>query len=229
MLRRVFRCLERPPTEGLSAQDVWREPPGHSTHFCYQPFGGQWGTWRHIFTKQDGPKEWAFVPFVDEQTMIGGKGRMIYKQHHQPESAVTGSVWLCPNGSFKRVLSRGGAWENVNLGSTHPDEKDHDDDVRSDEGETNEQIESERPETEQQLEGGEVSGGAGESAQGDGDDGQVPDTDEFRSEDPGVALEANEHPEGQEPVSESLNPESLETVEMPKDGEGVDGNGSPVV
>src|SRR5688572_3477572 len=161
-LRRTFRCLERPATEGLSAQDRWCEPLGHSTVFCYVPFGGHWGTWHHMHLGIEGPKEWVFKPFVDEQMMIGGKGRMIYKQHHTPENAVIGSVWVCPNGSFKRVLSRGGAWENVNPGSTHPDEKDHDDE------------QSAQPETEQRDTSPEVPDvGSDQSASGDGDDGEA--------------------------------------------------------
>ena len=184
MLRRIFRCLDRPSTEGLSAQDEWREPAGHSTQYCYQPFGGHWGVWLHIHTRLDGPKEWVFRPFVDEQTMIGGKGRMIYKQHHQPQGAVTGSVWLCPQNSFKRVLSRGGAWENVNIGAKHPDERDHDDE------------QEQRPETEQRNESPEVPLGAIESTQGTGDDGQaLPESGE-QSEDQGVGegVDANGSP-----------------------------------
>lgn len=166
MLRRIFRCLERPPVEALSAQDEWREPVGHSTQFLYQPFGEHWGTWHHLHINLDGPKEWVFKPFVDEQTMIGSKGRMIYKQHHLPVGAVTiGSVWLCPHNSFKRVLSRGGAWENVNLGSKHPDEKDHEG-VESYEQST-------QPETEQRVDSPEVPSGTGEPTPGNGDNGET--------------------------------------------------------
>lgn len=131
---------------------------------------------------------------------------MIYKQHHMPQHAEIGSAWLCPNGSFKRVLSRGGAWENVNPGSTHPDEKDHDDE------------QSAQPEAEQRNDSPEVSVGAGESAPGNGDDGQVPSVP-TGEEDTGVDL-----PEA------DINPDSLEEIEVDiKEGEGVDGNGSPVV
>lgn len=198
MLRRLFRCLERPSTEGLSAQDEWCNPLGHPVTFCYANFGGHWGTWHHIHVSLEGPKEWVFKPFVDEQTMVGGKGRMIYKQHHQPQGAVTGSVWLCPHKSFKRVLSRGGAWENVNLGETHPDEKDHDDE------------QSAQPETEQRLESTEVPLGTGESAPGDGDNG-----------------EAVSEPSGQRgPEDQSVGDQPEPVVDR---GEGFDGNGSPVV
>lgn len=208
-LRRITRSLERPPTDGLSAQGEWREPHGHSTLFTYVPFGGHWGTWHHLFTSEMGPKEWVFKPFVDEQTMIGGKGRMIYKQHHMPQGAKMGSVWLCPNHSFKRVLSRGGAWENVAPGSKHPDEKDHD----------NEQQQEQRAEAEQPgVEIPEVSAGASESTQGDGDDGEVPSVPSVE-EDAGVG-----------PPEADINPDSLEEIEIDiKEGEGVDGNGSPVV
>lgn len=202
MLRRVFRCLERPDAVGLNAQDEWCEPKGHTTTFRYQPFGGHWGTWHHVFVALNGPKEWVFKPFVDEQTMIGGKGRMIYKQHHiPPQNAVIGSVWLCPVNSFKRVLSRGGAWENVNLGSKHPDEKDHDDE------------QSTQPETKQRNESPEVSLGASESASGDGDDGKaVSESSVGRGAEDAVLMGFGEAP----------GPGVGE-------GEGVDGNGSPVV
>lgn len=189
-MRRVFRCLERPPTEGLSANDRWESPVGHSTLFVYALFGGHWGTWHHLFTSEKGPKEWVFKPFVDEQTMVGEKGRMIYKQHHMPQHAMIGSAWLCPNGSFKRVLSRGGAWENVNPGSTHPDERDHD------------EPQQQRTETKPGDDSPEVPVGTGESAPGNGDDGQVPPVQPSGEENTGVAL---------------------------PEGEGVDGNGSPVV
>lgn len=207
MLRRVFRCLERPDMAALHAQDEWREPPGHSTQFCYQLFGGHWGTWHHLYTSDKGPKEWVFKPFVDEQTMIGGKGRMIYKQHHIPQNAVIGSVWLCPNESFKRVLSRGGAWENVNPGSKHPDEKDHDDE------------QSAQPETEQRNESPEVPVGAGESAPGDGDNGEA-------VSEPGG--ERGTEDSGVEPDT-SFDEAGIDPEEIPPEEPGVDGNGSPVL
>lgn len=164
MMRRIFRCLERPDAAGLSAQDEWREPSGHTTEFCYVPFGGHWGSWHYVHVDLKGPAVWVFKPFVDEQTMIGGKGRMIYKQHHLPPSnAVMGSVWLCPHNSFKRVLSRGGAWENVNPGSKHPDEKDHDDEPQQQPG----------PEALTGDDSPEVPLGTGESAPGDGNNGET--------------------------------------------------------
>lgn len=222
MLRRIFRCLERPDTAGLSAQDEWREPPGHSTQFCYQLFGGHWGTWHHLYTSDKGPKEWVFKPFVDEQTMIGGKGRMIYKQHHMPQHAAIGSSWLCPNGSFKRVLSRGGAWENVNPGATHPDEKDHDD----------EQQQSERAETQPGVDSTEVPVGAGEPSPGDGDNGQVSGSGHVGegTENPGVGAEDFPTGELSKSTSEPSSPPSAPSTEaLVSEGEGVDGNGSPVV
>lgn len=221
-LRAVFRCLERPPSEGLSAQSLWCEPPSHSTEFCYSLFGGQWGTWYHVHIALTGPKEWVFRPFVDKHEQLGSKGRMKYIQHHMPQGAKTGSVWECPNKSFKRVLSRGGAWENVQPGTQHPDERDHDDDQAKEPG----------PQTEQRFEDTEVSGGTGESAPGDGNDGQVSAMQQFGEENAGVGLPTAEHPAGTSEAPESLvNPASLETVEIPKPdaGEGVDANGSPVV
>lgn len=212
MLRRIFRCLERPDAAGLNAQDEWCEPKGHSTTFRYQPFGGYWGSWHHVFVALDGPKEWVFKPFVDEQTMIGSKGRMIYKQHHLPQNAAIGSVWLCPHNSFKRVLSRGGAWENVNLGSTHPDEKDHD----------NEQ--STQPETEQRNDSPEVSIGADQSAPGNGDNGET-------VSESSVGRGAEDISVKSDSVSQST-PETgpaESTVPVATEGEGFDGNGSPVV
>ena len=219
-LRVVFRCLERPPTEGLTAQSTWCEPKGHTTEFCYSLFGGQWGTWHHLHVALDGPKEWVFRPFVDKQEQIGSKGRMRYTQHHMPQGAKTGSAWLCPNNSFKRVLSRGGAWENVQPGTKHPDEKDHDD----------EQVKQE-PGAEAQREPEQVPGGSGEPAPGDGGNGQAVSEsgEQPGTQNAGVALVTAEHPTtGEEPES-VVDPESLEEVEKPAEGEGVDANGSPVV
>lgn len=119
---------------------------------------------------------------------------MIFKTSHLPTLAKTGDAWVCPHGTFKRVLSRGGAWENVNLGSTHPDEVNH--------GEQ----QQERPKAEQRDDEPEVPGGTGESTQGDGDDGQVS----------GVSTGGEENSE-------------LTEEPAPPEGEGFDGNGSPVV
>ena len=88
---------------------------------------------------------------------------MIYKTAKLPVlTPSVGDVWLCPHGSFKRVLSRGGAWENVNLGSKHPDEKDHD------------YEQSSQSKAEQRDENTEISSGAGKSSSGNGDDGEMP-------------------------------------------------------
>lgn len=116
----------------------------------------------------------------------------IHKQSFQPRTAQCGDVWT-DGVSFKRVLSRGGAWENVNLGSKHIDEVDHD-------------KQEQRPEAVVQQQGSGVDGGAGGAGagpQGAGDDGQV-----SRSID------------GQKGPGE---------VTDPVEGEGVDGDGSPVV
>lgn len=86
----------------------------------------------------------------------------IHKTTQIPSNAKVGDVWTDET-SFKRVLSRGGAWENVNLGATHPDEVKHDD-------------AEQRPEAEQRQQDPRVGGGAvGTTAvsQGDGNDGQV--------------------------------------------------------
>lgn len=115
---------------------------------------------------------------------------MIHKQSNMPVHAQTGDAWVCPKGTFKRVLSRGGAWENVNLGEKHRDEVDHE--------------QSAQPEAEPGDDGAEVSSGTGESAPGDGNNGEtVPESSGERG--------------------------SEDTVLDPPEGEGVDGNGSPVV
>jgi hypothetical protein len=114
---------------------------------------------------------------------------MIYKQSNMPTGAQVGDAWVCPHKSFKRVLSRGGAWENVNLGETHRDEVNHE--------------QGAQPEAEQRDESSEVPSGAGESAPGDGNDGET--------------------------LSESSGDGEEDTVLDPPEGEGVDGNGSPVV
>lgn len=136
---------------------------------------------------------------------------MIYKQHHMPQHAVIGSAWLCPNDSFKRVLSRGGAWENVSPGTTHPDERDHDD----------EQQQNERTETEQRVDSTEVPAGAGESAPGDGDDGQVSGGGHVGegAEDTSVITETR--------IVEEIGDGTI-TLRKPEEP-GVDANGSPVL
>lgn len=84
---------------------------------------------------------------------------MIYKTKHIPVlRPQIGDVWTDEK-TFKRVYSRGGAWENVNLGSKHPDEADHE--------------QSNEPKAEQRHDSTQVSGGAGEPASGDGDDGKT--------------------------------------------------------
>lgn len=40
-----------------------------------------------------------------------------------PRNARPGDAWEGPG--FKRVLSKGGSWDNINVGGTHPDELDH--------------------------------------------------------------------------------------------------------
>jgi hypothetical protein len=88
---------------------------------------------------------------------------MIYNQLNEPRNASIGDAWT-DGKSFKRVLSRGRSWENVNIGATHPDEVDHD------------QQERERAEAKQRDESaGDVGSavGADPVSQGNGDDGQV--------------------------------------------------------
>lgn len=87
---------------------------------------------------------------------------MIHKQAALPTKAQVGDAWVDPQGTFKRVLSRGGAWENVNLGSKHPDEADHGSEQRS--------------EAEQQNVSTDISAGTDPVSQGDGDNGEVPGT-----------------------------------------------------
>lgn len=88
---------------------------------------------------------------------------MIYEQVLMPTGAQVGDAWVCPHKSFKRVLSRGGAWENVNLGETHRDEVNHEQEQREP-GAEPEQRESDST---------EVPGGTGESTSGNGDDGET--------------------------------------------------------
>lgn len=109
---------------------------------------------------------------------------MIYTQTTLPTQAKTGDAWVCPHKSFKRVLSRGGAWENVNLGETHRDEVDHE--------------QSAQPEAEQRDEGTEVSDvGTDQSASGDGDDGEtVSESSGDGEEDPGVDTDEGEGVDG---------------------------------
>jgi hypothetical protein len=150
---------------------------------------------------------------------------MIHEQTNMPTRATTGDVWLGPKGEFKRVLSRGGAWENVNLGSKHPDEVSH------------EQDQLQRPEAEQRVESPEVPAGAGESTPGNGDDGEAAKSTENREENPGlsdgVALNSTAHPgdpfaEGDGEFNSGEAPTlvgfSQEASGGPAEGEGVDGD-----
>lgn len=128
---------------------------------------------------------------------------MIHKQSNMPVHANVGDAWECPHKSFKRVLSRGGAWENVNLGETHRDEVEHEQQSGS--------------EAEPGVDSPEISVGAGESTSGDGNDGETvsePSGGLSGSEDPGVI--------GPAPTEEELQ-------KFVQEGSGVDGNGSPVV
>lgn len=117
---------------------------------------------------------------------------MIHEQLTTPIGASIGDAWVDPHGSFKRVLSRGGAWENVNPGAKHPDEVDHE--------------QGTQPEAQLGDESSEVPSGTGESASGNGDDGQAPES----------AVDGEENA-------------GLTTGGDGFEGEGVDGNGSPVV
>lgn len=115
--------------------------------------------------------------------------QQVFKTKEQPPTANRGDVWT-DGKTFKRVYSRGGAWENVNLGSKHPDED-------WPEQETSDEHQESGPETLGEPE--QVSVGSGESAPGDGDDGKA------------SGSAAGEPQTG------------------PIEGEGVDGNGSPVL
>lgn len=120
---------------------------------------------------------------------------MIYESDTMPEHAQIGDAWT-DGQTFKRVLSRGRSWENVPLGANHPDEADHEQQLR----------EREAAEQKRAL---QVSGGTSESTQGNGDDGQSSASTEQSQQDTAVTAEV-------EPEKESA-------------GEGVDGNGSPVL
>lgn len=88
---------------------------------------------------------------------------MIHNQATEPRNAAVGDAWT-DGKSFKRVLSRGRSWENVNIGATHQDEVDHD------------QQERERAEAlKQQQVAGDVGSASGAAAipQGNGNDGQM--------------------------------------------------------
>lgn len=147
---------------------------------------------------------------------------MIHKQLNIPTSATTGDAWVSPNGDFKRVLSRGGAWENVNPGSKHPDEADH------------EQVT--QPEAQLGDESAEVPSGAGEPASGDGDDGQAAPTGVVGEENSGMSEpaghETNDDVSGDgEPLTStgSIEGDHKHTPPESHDPQGVDGNGSPVI
>ena len=73
-----------------------------------------------------------------------------------PAGAAVGDVWT-DDKTYKRVLSRGGAWENVDLGAKHPDEVD---DNGGQSG------------AEAGGQSSQVSDGSDSTAQGDGDDGE---------------------------------------------------------
>lgn len=148
---------------------------------------------------------------------------MIHNQQHQPRHAQVGDAWT-DGKSFKRVLSRGGAWENVNLGATHPDEVDHDKQQR-------EREQRVKPEQQGRV-GGEVPGGSGsgEPAQGSGDDGKDAagagnggqEGQPVTGEGAASGGDAQTSATGSEAGSQSPAPSTAP-------GEGVDGNGSPVV
>jgi len=97
---------------------------------------------------------------------------VIHKQVNVPMNAQVGDAWVSPDESFKRVLSRGGAWENVNLGETHKDEVDHE--------------QQQRAQAEQRDDSAEVSSGTSAPAPGDGNDGQVSGVSTGGEEDSGV-------------------------------------------
>lgn len=140
---------------------------------------------------------------------------MIYKTIDLPRNASIGDAWVGPRNDFKRVLSRGGAWENVNIGAKHPDEVDHE--------------QSTQPETEQRNDSSEVPSRPGESAPGDGDDGQtVSESSGVEQENPGV-IEPAGH-EANVDVSPSGEPlTSTGPIEGGVEGEGVDRKDPPVV
>lgn len=114
-----------------------------------------------------------------------------FNQITMPTGAKVGDSWEHPSFGYRRVFSKGHSWENV-TGGTHPDEVKHEEDGN-----------------EQQVTGAEAGGlgtevpaGTGESASGDGNNGEaVPESS------------------GQGEVAGGI---------ISGEG-GIDGNGSPVV
>lgn len=137
---------------------------------------------------------------------------MIHKQFAMPAHAKTGDVWLAPDNSFKRVFSRGHSWENVNIGQTHPDE-----------AKSHEQVKQVQQPSVQ------VPERPSADAQGDGDDGEAPASaveGEQQAPEEVTGLTVDQLPPG----AILMRAEDGTLVyDTPPQGEGVDGNGSPVV
>lgn len=105
---------------------------------------------------------------------------MIFKTSYVPVlNPQVGDVWTDEK-SFKRVYSRGHAWENVNLGERHPDEANHE--------------QSNEPKAEQRLDDPQISGGASESASRNGDDGQAVPESSVGAGSQDIELTASEGP-----------------------------------
>lgn len=85
-----------------------------------------------------------------------------FNQITMPTGAKVGDSWEHPSFGYRRVFSKGHSWENV-TGGTHPDEVKHEEDAN-----------------EQQIAGAKAGGlgaevptGTGESASGDGNNGEA--------------------------------------------------------
>lgn len=143
---------------------------------------------------------------------------MIHRQAELPTKAQIGDAWVDPQGTFKRVLSRGGAWENVNLGSKHPDEVDHG-------------SEQQRPEAEQQNVSANVSAGTDPVSPGDGNDGEVSGTEQGLegTEDTFVVGPPATDDELKKAAQALADSEVVAAEPSGFEEGGVDGNGSPVV
>lgn len=88
---------------------------------------------------------------------------MIHNTLGIPSLGATGDRWIDAITGQHRVLSKGGAWENIDSKLTHPDEVSHEEQA----------VEAVRPEAVvQPVEG--LGYGAGTPTQADGDHGDVP-------------------------------------------------------
>jgi hypothetical protein len=145
---------------------------------------------------------------------------MIHQQTTLPRVAKIGDVWT-DGKTFKRVLSRGSAWENVNLGSKHPDEVlplKHGQQEVDDEQQQATGAEAGRQRA-------EVPSGAGESAPGNGDDGQALSESSVGAGPQDAGLIQGNTPLGPETAGDPNPDYRPDAAREP----GIDANGSPVL